>query len=242
MPEIQEICNQDSFLNTNWIYAYMLYPDDESERKSLMAVSVYNTIVELSGKDKNIEISMETLNALLTAPSINQLNIDQTKLTKQACLAGYIALHLIEMDISGIEASLEKAKYLTERAMNTAIDAYGKKKSTSDSSNKRAWNAFKSVSHFWAANLIFTDMYGHEKARKIMLENPLSFYSMAKEISILLTQLKPNSHSNNNLAFSIENLWTIPDILELPNPPFKSSGLSEFKKRQLEEGFKATKF
>ena len=223
MPIMEFHAPYDSAFLPYEITAYMLFPQDAPKRSAYLARKMAEYTLKQSQEDSHL-IPAEILQDLLENSTVSAPEITE-HIVKQACVAAEIFLNLVKLHCSGEDASVNKAMFLGDSFFKHAQNKVMGKISSSESSIRRAWTAYKPAAHLWAAYIIINDTAEHDS------DSYLQQLSIAKE----LVKIAPKVSSKNakEPRFSSDELWTIPDFVELPECSFLCSGLNEAERGRL---------
>ena len=157
MPKMEIESNSDEPYFGIEISSHMLFPADQKSREEYLCVKLAKFVSELDSDDGLKAITRDRLGTIVRSRSAEDWEKEAQKITLQASIAGRILMFYIQMHISDLETSLNKAKYLTHRFLNTAVTLSGQKSPNNDTSIKKSWSKYKSVAHYWSAFAILED-------------------------------------------------------------------------------------
>ncbi len=195
MATMDLVFTDEPYLAKLEIMSYMFFPIDESLRQKYLASSLAKMQIT-DDENGDINIPPGLLALVIDAPSRSELDKLSAQSTKRGVIAGEMFLSLIEMDISNENPSLKKANDLATEYFWSAKDAKGEKSNSSKSSNIRAWNEFKAVSHLWAAHHLIVSIYGHETTPLLFAEEPLLCPAFARDLVSKFGNIGANKHSS----------------------------------------------
>lgn len=133
-------------------------PDQQVKREQFAAASAVNDL--LGTGEQSLTIDAPLLEALLHAPSWEELGREVEEQTRKATIAGYVMSFMFIMDRYSDKmprrgedgGSLDKAFFCaTEWAREGHSYRDGRPIQASDGRVKKCWQEFRSVAHFWAA-------------------------------------------------------------------------------------------
>ena len=194
-----------------WIWAVMLFPDNNALRNQLFAVERVKYEV-MDAKDKDpLEVDAFTLKLLLDAPAYAALRNEVKERTKEAILAG---------DLLSIMYLMERFE-LSEPSMNKAIfiaSEYAKKYKYGDESSinssermiRKYWNKFMPVAHLWGAfrmNQVYPFAPGNEG---VGYQDSIPFLSAAKGLYNFGVRFIPFRAKNKKTILDADLCWKVP--------------------------------
>lgn len=206
------------------ITAYMLFPKNALQRGAYLAKQMAEYTLKQAQEEECDFISAEVLQNLAESNAVCAPNITE-HIVKQACVAAEIFLNLVKLNSSGEDASVNKAIHLGGKYFKEALSLTAGKISSSESSIRRAWSAYMPAAHLWAAYTIISES----------TENNSESYLQQLSLAHQLVKLAPKFSSKNakEPLFSSDELWIIPDFVELPECSLMCHGLSEGEQEHL---------
>ncbi len=203
-----------------FLLAAMAYPDNEQSREEFIAASVYHAEILASENDDCITTPSNLLRVILNAPSYETVMERLSSTAHGGATAGDILLYIAEMKLTGHEEpSVRKAVYATERYMNNAINANGKKGSCSEVSIRKNWEKYKPVAHLWAAMRMFQfqEENPHSFEFGAMLESRLDeFLATAECFRLFGESFSPPRLKNKVSILPKGETWLVPEDYSLP--------------------------
>lgn len=236
MP-VMDIYPSESLLPIQ-LAAYMLHPEDEESRDTFVAhklAEMYLQNAKEDGEDE-VHLSVRVLEIILQSRGTH-LHEATEAVILEGSIAGQIILKLIEMQESGVQPSVKKAIHLSQAFFSEAKSkAGGAVTKTTWRRFYDSWSKYKATAHLWAAVYFLAEEIVSLDA---LAEAPLRFAALAHAI---LDQAK--SLGNKNLKgpiIDLNEMWTMPDEIELPPVQMRCHGLSDEQKEVLKE-YSARKF
>lgn len=211
------------------VTAYMLHPADEKLRNAYLARKMAEYTLRCANDDGLESVPVEVLKDLLESPTSAGTDAMES-LAIRGSVAGEILLNLIKLTASGEDASVNKAIHLGTQYFQEARNSLGGRIAPGERSIRRAWSAYMTVAHFWAALQIHVQSTAN-LATPISSDSYLQQLSLGKELGKLAPQL--TSKNAREPIWTPNELWTLPCTIELPICTFRCHGLDEQERNWL---------
>ncbi len=221
------------FLPIN-VFAYMLYPKDEPTRQAFLANKCGEITLRQAQESHAVDVTLPVgLMEIILKNRGATVHEASVKTTLSGSVAGNILLGLIEMQAEGIEPSVNKAIHLAKIFFERAENQAGQKvKITDTRSYRRHWAAYKPVAHFWAAIQLAADPLHSDHWATAMQDDPLRILALARD---LLHAAEGITNTNSaGPILSREEMWTLPDSIQLPDQQMTCTGLTDTQRKDLE--------
>lgn len=195
-----------------WVWATMLFPDDQQMREHFFAVQLARESLVGAKSGGSIEISEDTLQRLIDAPSFEELKRVTAERTKRAIVAGNILIALYVMDwFSILEPSMNKAKFVAQEFAKRSTYGDGSQIPRSEPFIIEVWNEFKSVAHLWGA-LEINKPYPYAPPREVFSKEYFGkFLEVASGISRFGCSFIPFRARPKTSVLDSATLWSLPD-------------------------------
>ncbi len=232
MPVMEIYADSESFLPLN-VFAYMFYPNDEGSRQAFIAHKCGEIALRIAQESNADEVSLPTgLLDIILATRGAAFHKAEPATIALGAVAGQILLRLIEMDIAGEEASVNKAIHLAIPSFERAVSQSGNKVTATSIRRLRiAWAEHLSVAHFWAAIQLAADPVHQDHWAAAMQDDPLRILALARDL-LRAAEGITNKHAKDPII-SRKDMWTLPDTIQLPGQQMACDGLSDEQRERL---------
>ena len=143
MPSLD--IGHDPKRNALSVLGVMLYPSDQDRRAELLAAGYAADV------DRDSSLTAEVWPWLLNAPPLQNFFDEPAGLLLKAWHAGEILKTIAIIENEGTPASVRKAIHCVGRRCLGARTLEGKGVAYTPASIRQGWEAFKTVTHLWAA-------------------------------------------------------------------------------------------
>lgn len=205
-------------LDTKWIWAVMLFPDNELLRKQLFAIEQVEYVVKDANDDDRIEIDAHTLKFLIDSPAYTALRDEVSIRTKEGVVAGDLLAVMYLMDRFQLpEPSMNKAIFAASEFAKK--HKYGDRTSINSSERmiRKYWNKYNSVAHLWAA-FRMNQVYPFAPANEAVgYEDSIPFLAAAKGLYNFGVNFIPFRAKNGKPILDANMCWAVPESIAASN-------------------------
>ncbi|MFC0709742.1 hypothetical protein [Azorhizophilus paspali] len=216
------------------VFAYMIYPKDESARQAFIAHKCGEIALKTAQKSNAAEVALPTgLLEIILKTCGTKAHEVPVKTVLSGAVASHILLALIEMQAEGVEPSVNKAIHLAKAFFKRAESRTGHKVTAADTrSYRRYWADYKPVAHLWAATQFAADPLHHDHWRSAMQDDSLRILALARDL-LHAAEGITNTNSSGPIL-DREKMWTLPGTILLPGQQMTCSGLTDIQRKDLE--------
>lgn len=205
-------------LDSKWVWAVMLFPDNDHLREQLFAVERVKYMLNDVKDNDLLECDALTLNLLLDAPSYDALKDKIKSRTKEAVIVGDLLAIMYLMDRFNLpEPSMNKAIFAASEFAKK--NKYGDKSSINSSERiiRKYWNKFMPVAHLWGA-FRMNKVYPFAPEREeVSYEDSLPFLSAAKGLYNFGVSFIPFRAKNKKTILDATLCWNVPEYITASN-------------------------
>jgi hypothetical protein len=205
-------------LDTKWIWAVMLFPDNDLIREQLFAIEEIEHVVKDANDDDRIEINAHTLKFLVDSPAYDALRDEVRIRTKEGVVAGDLLAIMYLMDRFQLpEPSMNKAIFAASEFAKRNKYGDGSSINSSERMIRKYWNKYASVAHLWGA-FRMNQVYSFAPTDKAVdYENSTPFLAAAKGLYNFGVNFIPFRAKNGKPILDAGMCWAVPENIAASN-------------------------
>lgn len=197
-----------------WVMALMLFPNNERLRDGCFAVNRISGSLDPARPKEAFAVDAKTLELILDTPSRSDLKTLTSNATKGGVVAGDLLAAMYLMKKFEIpEPSMNKAIHIASLFARDEKWGDGELMDTSERMIRQAWQAYRPVSHLWAAFRL-NNAYPYAKRGTLFTSEVSKLLGVASGVLEFATSFVPFRARPARAILPPNDVWAPPQSIE----------------------------